>query len=708
MKLTRFGQILEKGLKDVEDNNPKLVINALKRDEFIKIAFKEGGKGFVERIRKYARTEKGEKVQLSPWYEQAALLLGDLRISKTLTTGSAQIGKTLINTFLLVDLLTTGKLNCAWFYDQATNLENNVPLQFKPIIREWIRAMEEDGFKFNRREDKQINTRYQVEGVNAIFSYVRTKTVASKAQSGQAIAGSQTVSFQADIAFEEERSQYPPGADDPIERRLDASPVLTHPIRELGTPGGGQGIELEIKKADRHFYPHYKCPLCKEIKPLDPKGCLLKKGTKKNASGQIVSSYLSEIGRPIEKTIVFTDESGKNTEQLIRYWWHTDKNNPVESAVICCSECGCILDTDTRWNSELRCLNTGQTVDEFIKEVEESNYLTKRWKVGIHFSPLCRRDDSVASRIIKDGQDAEDTTDWQQQGLGHPSETDSTSVTLDMIKACIGIQSSKANPDLIVCGLDFGRSDDWLTIMACYLPSNWEKMRTNEVYEKTVREVLFAGGIMRDDIESVLAKYKVEYGLVDNEPDRESAIKLCDKIYNSKLNLPVFYAYNPNTSNLNSINTNPSLNPNSIGINPNVFKPTKLEMVDQQPNYSEIAKKDSVEDGGNVYPCWKIRRERFLNDVLQGFIALADDGYPLYRLPESWESWISINKKNDLSPVQHLMGINKSFDGKTWEKKGKCDLYVALSLAEAAFYINLLTYSTDVLRMLQVYRDEDG
>ncbi|MGA7933419.1 MAG: hypothetical protein WCA35_07720, partial [Kovacikia sp.] len=84
------------------------------RNDYIERCMEVGAKDFVERVEKYGCTEKGDKLRLTPWYREYLLVIGDFRLPHTLTTGCSQIGKTLAHTLLMVDSLTTGKLNGAW------------------------------------------------------------------------------------------------------------------------------------------------------------------------------------------------------------------------------------------------------------------------------------------------------------------------------------------------------------------------------------------------------------------------------------------------------------------------------------------------------------------------------------------------------------------------------------------------------------------
>jgi len=87
--------------------------------------------------------------------------------------------------------------------------------------------------------------------------------------------------------------------------------------------------------------------------------------------------------------------------------------------------------------------------------------------------------------------------------------------------------------------------------------------------------------------------------------------------------------------------------------------------------------------------CWLIRNQKFLKQVLTSFLSVADDGFPLTRLPAEWEGWIA--NQGELSPIRHLM--TPSYDPNTgrWTKKpgGKSidDMYYACMFCEASYYL---------------------
>ncbi|MHC5756099.1 MAG: hypothetical protein ACYTXF_36880, partial [Nostoc sp.] len=389
-------------LKSAAVNTSRTQSKHDQREAFIADVYERGGKGFVERVGLFATTERQSSVRLPRWYREYLLTIGDFRLNKVLTTGPAQCGKTLGHAMLFVDCLTTGKLNGVWFYDTRTSLDQNVPMQFQPVAESWIANMMAAGHKFNRRSDRCINTRYQIDQVNGIFAYVSTSRPGQR-DNGTAAAGGMAVSYQADYAFLEERSQYRAGSADSIPRRLDASLLPTRPIRELGTPGGGTGIEEQMGKVDHLFYPHYTCTKCKQTLPLDPKGCLLRETVQRDPLGRMKKTYLSDSGRPVS-------------------WFHRDENDPVDSAYFACSHCSEPITDEQRYDARFCCRHKGTELTSFLESLPPG-VPEYTWTIGIHLSPLTRETQfNLAAKMIEEGMSASTTDDWQQQMLGHASE----------------------------------------------------------------------------------------------------------------------------------------------------------------------------------------------------------------------------------------------------------------------------------------------
>ena len=63
------------------------------REEGLADVWERGGKGFVERIRAYGRTEADSEIIVDEHFAELLETLGDFRVAKTITTGCAQSGK---------------------------------------------------------------------------------------------------------------------------------------------------------------------------------------------------------------------------------------------------------------------------------------------------------------------------------------------------------------------------------------------------------------------------------------------------------------------------------------------------------------------------------------------------------------------------------------------------------------------------------------
>jgi hypothetical protein len=622
VRLSSLGRTIDKNLSDSnKTKNQVLPHDPMARDRFIEQCYQLGGKPFVEAVKLWGVNERGDRLTIYPWHEEYAELIGDFRVKITLASGCAQVGKTLLHTLLVCFCLTEGRLNTLWSYDQERTLDLQVPSNFRPVIRQWLASRD---IKVGRSsEGVRNNSLYQLGSVSAQFTYVSTS--AKTKNEGGAAAGGIAVGTSRDILLREERSQYPLGAGDPLVRRLDASRLPSQPIRDLGTPGSGNGIELEIETADHYFYPHCTCENCSSVIALDPKGCLLKPIKRTNAIGEDKISFLSETGRPVE-------------------WHHESNTDAVNTAMFACVHCGYAIASEKRRLSHFRCLKTGKTLRQFLDDLPVG-IPKRRWKIGINLSPLLRITEyNLAAEIIREGIDTHNSRDWQQQRLGHPSESEQGNITLEMLRNAIAAPRPTIKPDIITAGVDQGRGEDWLVITGFFYPPLYKRLSISEIMEKSTRIVLFGGDVQRSAIPEKLREYGVTYGIIDNEPDRADASELC--------------------------------------------RVTCLEMADQKPGLKDAVKQTTVFDGGIEYPCWAIRNEMFLKQVLIGFLKLGYDDLPLYRLPPEWEQWFGT--PSERSPLIHLTG--PSYDSATgrWSRgqNNVDDLFYASMFSLAAFYIH--------------------
>lgn len=639
---TALDEVLSEFLSQVDDSGDLWQ----QRSAFVERSYEVGGADFVRAVELHGRTDRSQALDLPRWFREFLSGIGDLRIPHALTTGPAQCGKTLGHNLLNAYLVTEGRLNTFTVYDLERTLNRNVPLQFKPTLARW---MEAKGISLRSQTARkktgldsgssQNNTLIQVNDGAAMFGYASTST--AQRQDKTAAAGSSVISLTADALFMDERSKFTPGAAGPLPRRLDASILPTRPVRELGTPGAGLGIEAVIKTADIHFYPHYRCPYCAVERPLDPKGCLLTPFDTVDPAGNPVVRFISESGRPIAKT--------QPDGSMDAYWHHRDSGNAIATAYFGCSVCGGELPDQVRNDAWFQCLKTGQRLTDFLAKLDDewSQGIKRNYRIAFHLTPLTRiRETNEAEAIVKEGLETANPIDWQQQRLGHPSESDINSVPIESIIAAIDAVRPAGEPDFILAGVDQGRGEDWLWVCRYYLPEGWQRLKTEEVMQRTLREVVFGGDVMRSHLDEKIDEYGVTFGLIDNEPDRSDAAALCIR--------------------------------------------TVLGMADQRPNLADAVKRGKVKDGGELLDCWFLRNAKFLKQVLTNFLTLADDGAPLYRLPPSWDQWLT-NTTGERSPVRHLTGPSYDPGSGEWIRgEGNIDdLYYAAMFCETAFYIKI-------------------
>jgi hypothetical protein len=589
------------------------------RQAYVDAVMARGGKDFVERVQLYGATERGEKLRFTPSYLEQLELTGDFRVPWVLTTGPAQIGKTLSHLLIQIDGVVCGKLNGAWFYATGRALDQMVPIQFRPAIGYWIKNMEAAGFRFRRQTDTMVNTRYQVDGANAIFTFVSTT---NKTNDGMAVVGGVAASFTADYSIMEERSQYDSGSADICLDRMNNSKLPTRPRRDLGTPGGGMGIEVDMQDCHHYFKPHYHCPHCFQVLPLSPKGCLLKEFEREDILGNKIKTYLSESGRP---------EDG--------YWWCRDPIDPIRTAYIACSSCGGELSLDDRLQSKYRCISTGVWLRDFLDTFNSDT----QWKIGLQMSPLAHANSTIAATIIANGIGTDNPFNWQQQSLGYPTSTEVLIITPEQIRSLVGLPVPAGDADYRLAGIDVGRGEDWLVIVDFYLPPDRVNLSIGQIIEKTIRRVIYCEAIVRTDLGDILRRYDVDYGLIDNEPSRDSAMRICDH--------------------------------------------SVLELANQA-NPKDTVRSTMVKDGGIEYPCWDLRNSKFMLQVFEGFHFRAWDGHVCYRLPAAWVRWYE--NPTGRSPIRHISGPWRDKE-MVWHrgKDNLDDIYMALLFAEAAFYLQL-------------------
>lgn len=601
------------------------------RDEVIGI-YAGSGKRFLDWCKEYGCTERGE-IKWSPHFEEFFEAVGDLRIHEVNTSGPAQVcGKSIAHHNLIAWVLIELGLNIINAYDQEQSLQDNVPTKLRRILDKIVEKKNTD------RPGKRNDHTYQY-GRATLFN-VAAGQARGSLRKGRAAVSSNLASKSGDFLVGDERSQFPTGATDIMARRLDNSVLETQPLRFLGTPGSGGGIEVDIERCDYHFYPHVCCPGCDRVYPLDPKGCLLQSTTLHMANGQTKQSYFDETGRPK----LYTDSDGN----MAAAWFHRDPLDPKGSAYISCPhpDCGIELENEVRSQAKFQCLNTGITLREFLDNLPDEPG-TEQHRIAIQHTPLTQTPRyNLAASIIRSGIDTKSPADFQQQRLGWKSELQANRITQDMIDLAIGAPILNKKPDYVLAGADVGTTSDWLAIAEYHLPDNRRGMTVQEIINNTVRIVRFAGDIVGSEIPDRLKLYGVQYGLIDSKPTVTSAVQRCDV--------------------------------------------SCLELAIQKDSQLSATKESEVLENGTAYPCRAIRTPKFKQQLLDTLLRAWVDHYPLMRLPASWRQWQG-EDGSARSPIRHLKGPHLVPDTGQWIRPEDHvdDIFMALVFCEAAFYLML-------------------
>jgi hypothetical protein len=227
------------------------------RDRYLAQALTpQGAIATLSRIKRHGRTPDQDDLTLPNWVQDAIRLMSDWRVASVSLTGGAQLGKSLISYLVAVDLFIEGRLSFGWVYPDDGLRQTDQP-KFRKIAEAWLRQR---GVKFN--PDRNNLRRFELEGAIATFTHTNSNT-----KKDGAAHGSAAVSFSANVLFFEETSQ---GQGVDLSGRLQASKIPTKPIRYIGTPGSGLGIEKIAEAADYIAYTCLKCQKCDTYNPLHP------------------------------------------------------------------------------------------------------------------------------------------------------------------------------------------------------------------------------------------------------------------------------------------------------------------------------------------------------------------------------------------------------------------------------------------------------
>jgi hypothetical protein len=509
---------------------------------------------FIDDMRQYSKTEFGGDIRWSPALYEILQLLSDFRVDEVYTSGIAQYSKTFSHSQLCSWLSQRANIRTLWAFPSQTTMLKLQPQQHAPILNLWTKA---NKIKPSQSTGKQNVTTYSVGAGVANYSFNKVGSAAGAA------AGSSAVAVTADVLFVEERSQWQPaGSDKVFHRRIDNGilrEINKFPIRVLGTPGSGAGIEKDIKDAKHNFWPYAKCPHCEDTITLTPLGCLFKKVVTKNKDNSLIERYFDETGLPLD-------------------WHHKDPDDPVRSAYFGCSSCGELLPDDLRQKAKFHDINTGMTLDEFLTSYVPSVWREETLTVGI-WGGLLFRDQpgtKLAPAVVGGAQDVTGMADYLQQRCGIPGDVIGGSITRENIKSAIEREDFYPTEDetsVTLIGIDQGRSAWYAAVVEFIYNENLPP----SLAMKTVRRNIKAFRILKEDeVPALMEEWGPVAGLIDNEPSISSASALADDL--------------------------------------------GLCLGNQQKKQKDEYKFSHVLDGGNEYECYQIRYNKYVWSLMVAFV----------------------------------------------------------------------------------------
>jgi rRNA maturation protein Rpf1 len=438
---------------------------------------KAGAINAVNRILKFGRTETGEKLQVTKWFKQQLRLTADNRLRHVLTTGASQISKSLGNYLVAIDDLINGQINIGWIYASRQSMINQQPTQFQQMIAFWM-SRQKDEYDIKR----ESIGRYSVKNATANFSYANSS---SEQLSGGSAEGREQNSFQASKLYQEEKSSWKSNID--VSPRLGASKLISKPIRELGTPGSGTGIERLIRDASHNFEPGVYCKHCGELSWLHPLGNLLKpKVTLEKNSGSKVSNYFNLRGE-------------------IHDYFKDDDDRPYIACNVCQQDI-----TEQIGECELYSRQSLQSADEWLDSLSEDEIYYP--SVSIYLSPLLKVPDDPyrVVDLVREGLNPESVLIYHQNKLGIESKFTITGVTAEDYDRVLRLRPYVLRNPLRFVGIDQGTEYHYLTCI------DFDPF----TYEKNITDVIT---IAEDEIVPYLIRKRVTQAIIDNEPGRLSA-----------------------------------------------------------------------------------------------------------------------------------------------------------------------------------------
>lgn len=467
------------------------------RDRAIADWYREGGQYFIDWVKKYYRTHRGEKVKWEePFTEEVYLLFGHPWTESILIEKAAQQGYTEILVAYTAFALAGIRISIGVGFEQQNKQFILVGERFQKAFDycEEIQRLNKERRDRTRREDTDNKSVMSVGGVECYFFFARFPQSNDNADQTPAVLRSNPMQS----VLGDEYGLWSPGVADVAKARMEATFLPSKPIRRGSTPSyEGSFFDEEVKAAKHLFQWHCTCPSCGQDQFLDPYGNLLKPVAIENDAGFQEIRYFSRMGRPLE-------------------WFSHDPDNPEETAYVGCSHCGEELPWEAIAAGYFRDRKTMIPLREYCK----GRTLVKE-DVALRMPKLASRL-GKASDLIFTLNHTKKPSDAIQQMLGKPISIGSGKIEVNSLLDARSIRPPAREPDLIVAGIDQGRYSHWLVVTAWWLPDaptpkeRWEKAHTSVLHWGEVETLAIAEEVEEYQIDVIGADQNPEFSVASD------------------------------------------------------------------------------------------------------------------------------------------------------------------------------------------------